>query len=71
MKASLVVFVAAVLWLAVIAFMQWGYHNGPKWLFRCESGEPTFFVVATGLVTLFLAVGVSINAIVEGSKNDT
>ena len=71
MKAFGVVLVSAVLWLAVIAFVQWGYHNGPKWLFRCESGEPTLFAIASGLVTLALAVGASINAVVESGRNDT
>lgn len=44
--------VSTLLFLFVVALMQYGYHNGPAWLYRCQNGDPALFPFMTGLAAL-------------------
>lgn len=54
---------SALMFLAVIAAIQYGYHHGPAWLYRCENNDPAFFPIASGVMALCAAIGGFIYAI--------
>lgn len=73
-RACVVCLLVTVAFLATIAGLQYGYYNGPEWLFRFQSKEgplASLFCVLSGFVVGFFAMVSGACAIVNAwSKDD-